>query len=116
MFATAGMAAVLVGAGFWNLIAVGMARKSVALFTDMGSMTLPLYSRLVMQAAETPIFQILATVLLLVGFWVLFTTRDRLRGVVYACVVAMMMAMVAILIHLAVMIPLFMVVSAVSGP
>lgn len=114
LFATAGVAAVMVGAGFWNLIAVSMARKTVEMSADMGAMALPLFSRLVFQSAVSPVLQIFATILLLVGFWVLFTTRDRLRGVVYGMVVASIMAMVAILTHLASMIVWLQLVSSVE--
>lgn len=91
-----------------------MVPRHMALFSDLGAVVLPAFTRLVWGASKLHLPMIAAVVLLLAGFGALFAIRDRFRANVYALVVALLLAALAVVVRCASWIPLFKVIQEVG--
>ena len=114
VMATGGVAAVLSGIGLWSYMVINMVQGIPRLSGGLDAVELPLLTKFFWQAAESHVLPALSAALLLIGFWVLFTTRDRLRGIVYGIVVALMYAVVTILAQFSLSLPFIRIIQEVS--
>lgn len=100
--------------GSWCGLEVAMVPRHMALFAEMNAVDLPHFTQLVWRASEFHLPMVAALILLLGGFACLFAIRDRFRANVYALIVALLMAALAVMVRWASWLPLFKVVQAMG--
>ncbi|MEP4933164.1 hypothetical protein [Haloferula sp.] len=104
--ATGASAVVLLGAGFWNYMTIARLPLLWGMYAEMDSGELPLISRLVFRIGEIYVFHVLSLVLLLLGFFLLFATKEQLRGVVYSLVISLLLVVITTVVREASWLPM----------
>ena len=113
--ASVGVAICLVVMSGWNWYENAALDSFRSMFVELDSTELPIYSSIVWRLASFKVLSAISVVLLLAGFWILATVKDRLRANVYGLVVVFLLASLAIAVRIACWIPLSKVIQAVGA-
>lgn len=100
--------------GGWTVLELTTMPRQIEMFSDLGAVELPLFTRIVWGVGSSKILHALALVILLGGVACLVVVKDRLRANVYALVAVVLLASLATVIRLALWLPMTKVITEVT--